>query len=137
MRRKRGPTSMKKSIFKMLVLLFFATIGVLALVIGGMFLFGGFNEKPVYATDLTFNAPKRISSRTFYLQVNTSSKDINQNRLKLEVSRGGERVINFPRYITIGEAFSIMPKIDPETKANIGGCVHLTARYEDPKANQS
>lgn len=137
MRRRAKPVSMKKSIFKMLVLVFFGTIAALSLAIGGMFLFGGFDEKPVYASDLEFNSTRRISSRTFFLQVNTQSKDINQNILKLEVSMGGERVINFPKYVKIGEPFSIMPKVDPVTKANIGGCAHLTARYEDPHSNQS
>lgn len=125
-----------KHILKIIGISFVSTIGALALLLGGMYLFGGFNEKIVYAQTIEFNSSEVISANTFSLQVNTSTKDVTRKTLKLETSVGGERVVNYPKTITIGEPFFIVPVKD-STNTNVGGVVELYARYDDDKADQS
>ncbi len=126
-----------KSILKVILVSLLVTIGVVALFIGGMWLFGGFDIKQIYAQDLSFNVNEVISSRTFALQVDTSTPDVNMNTLILETSPGGDRIIDYPRQVTIGKPFSILPQTDATTGEINGGVVTLYARYSSASSSQS
>ncbi len=115
-----------------------SVVGVLGLVIGGVYLFGGFDEKPVYAQDLFFNNEEMLSSGTFALQVNTATEDVNKRALVLETSGGGDTIIEYPRSITLGESFRIAPKkISASSNTNVGGYVLLHAKYAGATSNQT
>lgn len=126
---------MKKTL-KFVGLAMLSAVLAIALLIGVLYLFGYFNEKKVFAENISFNTVEKISSTTFSLQVDTNTENVNQKRLKLETSPGGERIIKYPQYINIGEPFSIAPQKD-ENGDNIGGFVTITARYDDSSANQN
>ena len=125
-----------KRVFKIIALTLLCVIGVFGLGIGGMYLFGGFDEKIVYANNLSFSEPERISSETIFMQVNTSTEGVTRNKLKLVASYGGERIISFPEEIEIGKPFTITP-MRYENGNNIGGNVTLTAYYDAVDANLS
>lgn len=126
-----------KGILKVILISMLVTVGALALFVGGMWLFGGFNQQEIYANDLSFNESEVISSRTFALQVNTATENVNQTTLTLETSPGGGLVIDYPRTITIGEPFSIMPVTDTTTGDVHGGVVTLYARYTNTTSSQN
>ena len=125
-----------KQILKVIFLTILVTIGAVALFIGGMYLFDGFNNPNVYAGDLNFNTSEVISSDAFSLQVNTQTENVNMTTLTLETLPGGEGIINYPRQVTIGQPFFISPIRDGNGK-NVGGVVDLVARYNDSSADQS
>ena len=125
-----------KHILKVIFLTILATLGAIALFIGGMYLFGGFNNPNVYASDLTFNTSEVVSSDAFSLQVNTQTENVNMTTLTLETLPGGEGIINYPRQVTIGQPFFISP-IRDGNGYNVGGVVDLVARYNDSSSDQS
>lgn len=126
-----------RRLFKVILLSFLCTIGGLALVLGGVYLFGGMDEKPVYATNLTFSETEIVKSGPFALTVNTTTENVNKRTLVLETSKktNGDAIINYPKYITIGEPFHIAPiLVDNVPK---GGYFELFARYEGESTNQN
>ncbi len=125
-----------KRVIKLISLLFLGVIGTLSIVIGGMFLFGGFNEKPVYAETLTFSTGEVITSGTFGLQIDTSTKDVNMTTLTLETGLGGDAIIDYPKNVTLGKNFRIVPKKLVGTNTNKGGYVELFAKYAGTQSNQ-
>lgn len=124
-----------KRVFKIIALTLLCVIGVFGLGIGGMYLFGGFDEKIVYADNLYFSETEKISSETIFMQVNTSTEGVTRSKLKLVASYGGERIINFPEEIEIGKPFTITPI--RQNGKNVGGNVTLTAYYDSVDANLS
>jgi len=125
-----------KRILKVILISLSCVIGALGLAIGGMYLFGGFDEKIVFAEELHFSTQERVSSQIMYMQINTSTEGVTQRTLKLVASPGGERIIDFPENVKIGETFTIIPRLD-ENNVNMGGNVTLTAFYDSPSANVS
>ncbi|MBQ9793158.1 MAG: hypothetical protein IJW32_05450 [Clostridia bacterium] len=124
-----------KRVFKIIALTLLCVIGVFGLGIGGMYLFGGFDEKIVYASNLSFSEPEKISSETIFMQVDTTTEGVTRNKLKLVASSGGERIISFPEEIEIGKPFTITPI--RQNGKNVGGNVTLTAYYDAVDANLS
>ncbi|MGN0798174.1 MAG: hypothetical protein ACI4L7_01165 [Christensenellales bacterium] len=126
-----------RRVFKVILLTFLCTIGGLALVLGGVYLFGGMDEKPVYATNLTFSETEVVKSGPFSLTVNTTTENVNKKTLVLETSKtpNGDAIINYPKYITIGEPFHIAPILIDNVPQ--GGYFELYARYEGEATNQS
>ena len=125
-----------KQILKVIAISLSCVVGALGLAIGGMYLFGGFNEEIIYANDLYFSETQQVSSGVMYMQVNTNTSDVTKKTLKLVASAGGERIIDFPEEITLGQVFIVEPKRDING-VNIGGNVTLTAYYDDTGANPS
>ncbi len=126
-----------KRILKMLLIVFVCVIGAFGLVLGGLYIFGGFNEHSVYAENLTFSSAEVVSSGTFGLQVDTTTDAVNKTSLVLETSNGGESVIEYPKTITIGESFRVAPKkLSGSEDINVGGYVELYARYIGSSSNQ-
>ncbi len=122
-----------KKVFLIILISLLCVLGALGIAIGGMYLFGGFNEKLVYAEEFHFNKTEVVSAENMYLKIDTTTEGVNKKKLKLIVSMGGERIINFPQTVYIGEPFTIVPK--QEKGVNIGGNVTLTAIYDEPNAN--
>ena len=120
---------MKKAL-KIILFSFLSVVGAFGLVIGGMYLFGGFEEKPVFATNLSFSKSEIITSTAFELDITTTTPDVTRRQVVLEVSGGGDDIIYYTTTANIGERISIAPKRDANNK-NIGGYVKLTARYAD------
>lgn len=123
-----------KRVFKIIALTLLCVIGVFGLGIGGMYLFGGFDEKIVYADNLSFSEAEKISAETIYMQINTTTEGVTRNKVKLVASSGGNRIINFPEEAIIGQPFVITP-IRDENGKNVGGNVTLTAYYDAVDAN--
>ena len=125
-----------KRALKVILICFVCVIGAFGLAIGGMYLFGGFDEKIVYADNLSFSQAEVISSKKILLQLNTTTEEVTRKKVKLYTSTGGEDIIDFPEYVTIGETFTVLPKID-DNGTNIGGNVTLYAEYDAVDANLS
>lgn len=126
-----------RKLLKVILLTFLCTAGAMGLVLGGMYLFGGFNEKPVYAESISFSEAEVVKSGPFSLTVNTPTENVNKRTLVLETSKSpnGDTIINYPKYITIGEPFHIAPILTDGTP--VGGYLELYARYEGEGSNQS
>lgn len=124
-----------KQVFKVIFITLLCTIGGVALFSGGAYLFGAFNEKKVYAENLYFNQTEVISAESFSLRIGTSTEGVTKKTVKLEAMQGGERIINFPETVTIGEDFFISPMTDSSNQ-NIGGVVELYCKYEEKEAPQ-
>lgn len=122
-----------KKVFLIILIAFLCVIGALGLGIGGMYLFGGFNEKIVYASELHFNQTEKVSAESIYLQIDTTTEGVTRKTLKLNAINGGERIINFPPTVNIGETFRVIPR--QENGVNVGGNVTLVAMYESSDAN--
>lgn len=120
---------MKKALLIILISIL-SVIGAFGLAIGGMYIFGGFNEKVVYAEDLSFNQTEVVTAENFFLQVSTETLEVTRTKLRLETSIGGEDIIDFPEEITIGKIFRITPKLDKDGNIK-GGNVVLRALYKD------
>ncbi len=125
-----------KGILKIIFLSLLSVIGVVGLLIGGLYLFTGFKGDIVYAESISFTSPEIIASNAVSLQIETSTENVTQKTLKLEVARGDEGIINFPEYANIGEPFFISPLKNNEGN-NIGGVVNLYARYDGQGTDQS
>ena len=117
-----------KRILKIIFLSFISVIGVGALLIGGMYLFGGFNEEIVYADNISFSSTEVVASEPFAVKITTTTENVNRTTLKLSVLAGGEQVIEFPSRVEIGEIFYIIPR--QTNGINFGGNVTLKAEYE-------
>lgn len=126
-----------RRLLKVILLTFLCTAAAMGLVLGGIYLFGGFNEKPVYAESISFSEAEVVKSGPFSLTVNTSTENVNRRTLVLETSKSpnGDVIINYPKYITIGEPFHIAPILTDGTP--VGGYLELYARYEGESSNQS
>ena len=72
-----------KRVLKVVSLVFLCVIGAFGVMIGGMYLFGGFNEKIVYAQDLAFNQNQIVSSDRILLNITTNTPDVTRKDLKL------------------------------------------------------
>ena len=125
-----------KRVLKVVAICFLCVIGAFGLAIGGMYLFGGFDEKIVYANDLYFNKTEIVSAERIYFQINTNTEGVTRKTVKLTSSLGGERIIDFPEEVEIGKTYTILPKKN-EAGKNIGGNVVLYAQYESNDANLS
>ena len=124
-----------KRILIIILLSFVSVVGAIGLMVGGMYLFGGFNEKNVYAEDLTFNEQEIVTDSTFFLKISTTTKEVTKTKIKLHTSVGGGRVIDFPEYATLDEYFPVIPKqVDG---INYGGNVTLYASYDDEGSSQN
>lgn len=124
-----------KRVFKIIFLSFLCVAVALGLLIGGMYLFGGFKEKEVYANDLSFSVSEVVSSESFALKITTNTPDVNKKNLKLSVLAGGESVIDFEPQVEIGEIFRVYPK--QQNGVNFGGNATLVATYDYDNSNQS
>ncbi|MBR1984917.1 MAG: hypothetical protein IKA31_04165, partial [Clostridia bacterium] len=125
-----------KQVLKVILICFVCVIGAFGLAIGGMYLFGGFDEKIVYADNLSFSQTEVISSKKILLQLKTTTEEVTRKRVKLYSSSGGKDIIEFPDYVNIGETFTVLPKIN-DNGTNIGGNVTLYAEYDSVDANLS
>ena len=125
---------MKKAL-KIVFLSFLCVVGALGLLVGGMYLFGGFEEKDVYADNLSFSVSEIVSNEPFAVKITTTTADVNKKNLKLSVLAGGESVIDFPTQVEIDEIFTVIPKQVSGT--NFGGNVTLVATYDYENSNQS
>ena len=125
-----------KQVLKVILICFVCVIGAFGLAIGGMYLFGGFDEKIVYADNLSFSQTEVISSKKILLQLNTTTEGVTRKKVKLYPSSGGKDIIEFPDYVNIGETFTVLPKIN-DNGTNIGGNVTLYAEYDTVDANLS
>lgn len=119
-----------KRALKIILFSFLSVIGVFALVIGGMYLFGGFNEKVVFAEEMHFSRAEVISSSSFELDLISTTPDVTRRDVRIEVSSGGDNIIYYSKTAKIGQRIQIAPKRDSSGKI-IGGYVRLTARYAD------
>lgn len=124
-----------KRVLKVISLVFLCVIGAFGVMIGGMYLFGGFNEKIVYAQDLAFNQNQIVSSDRILLNITTNTPDVTRKDLKLNITPESEGIIDFPEQVKIGVPFTVYPKQDPNTGKNIGGNVTLIASYDSVDAN--
>ena len=124
-----------KQVLKVIFLTFLSVIGAFGLVIGGMYLFGGFEEKIVYAENISFSSEEYISSRPFALKITTTTEDVTETELKLSVLAGGESVIDFPSRAKIGQIITITPK--QVNGVNFGGNVTLKAEYDGNFSNKN
>ena len=124
-----------KRVLKVVSLVFLCVIGAFGVMIGGMYLFGGFNEKIVYAQDLAFNQNQIVSSDRILLNITTNTPDVTRKDLKLNITPESEGIIDFPEQVKIGVPFTVYPKQDPNTGKNIGGNVTLIASYDSVDAN--
>lgn len=126
-----------RRLLKVILLTFLCTAAAMGLVLGGTYLFGGFNEKPIYAESISFSEAEVVKSGPFSLTVNTPTENVNKRTLVLETSKSpnGDAIINYPKYITIGEPFHIAPILTDGTP--VGGYLELYARYEGEGSNQS
>jgi len=122
-----------KRFLKIIIISFVCVIGAFSLTIGGVYLFGGFNEKIVYAENLSFSKSEKVSSERIFMQVNTTTEGVTRKKLKLSLVSGSNNdVIDFPEEVTIGETFTIIPKqVDGH---NVGGNVSLIAYYDSTSA---
>lgn len=125
---------MKKILF-IIFISFLCVAAALGILVGGMYLFGGFEEKDVYANDISFSLSEVVSSEPFALKITTNTPEVNKKNLKLSVLAGGESVIDFPSQVEIGEIFTVIPK--QENGSNHGGNVTLVATYDYDNSNQS
>ncbi len=125
-----------KQVLKVILITFLCTIGGVALLLGGAYVFGAFNEKVVYAEDLSFSQTEIISAETFSLKLTTSTEGVTKKAVKLEALRGGDRIINFPKTVNIGEDFFISPVTNANNQ-NVGGVVELYAKYDERTSDQS
>lgn len=125
-----------KQVLKVILITFLCTIGGVALLLGGAYVFGVFNEKVVYAEDLAFSQAEIISAEPFSLRITTATEGVTKKSVKLEALRGGERIINFPETVNIGEDFFISPVTNANNQ-NVGGVVELYAKYDERTSNQS
>lgn len=124
-----------KKVFKTIFLSFICVVAALGLLVGGMYLFGGFEEKEVYAENLSFSVSEIISNEPFALKITTTTPDVNRKNLRLSVLAGDESVIDFPSQVEIDEIFTVIPKQTNGT--NFGGNVTLVATYDYDNSNQS
>lgn len=122
-----------KKVFLIILIAFLCVIGALGLGIGGMYLFGGFNEKIVYAEEIHFNKTEKVSAENIFLQIDTTTPEVTRKTLKLVATGGGERIVNFPPTVNIGETFRVIPR--QENGINVGGNVTLVAYYDTNDAN--
>ncbi len=125
-----------KQVLKVIFISILCTIGGMALILGGAYIFGAFNEKSVYAENLSFSQTEVISAEAFSLKITTATENVTKKTLKLVASPGGEDVVNFPKTVEIGEDFFISP-VTNEANQNVGGVVELTCMYDDINASQS
>lgn len=126
---------MKKALLIILIS-FVSVVGAVGLLVGGMYLFGGFNEKIVYAQSIAFTQTEVVSDDTFFLKITTPTEDVTQTKFKLYVSAGGEKVISFPEYVELNKDFPIIPKMDTTSGVNYGGNVTLYAAYDGETSSQ-
>ena len=126
-----------RRLLKVILLAFICTAGAMGLVLGGLYLFGALDEKPVYAESLSFSEAEVVKSGPFSLTVNTTTENVNKKTLVLETSKSpnGDAIISYPKYITIGEPFHIAPILTDNIP--VGGYLELYARYEGEGSNQS
>ena len=124
-----------KKILKIIFLSFLCVAAALGLLIGGMYLFGGFEEKDVYADNLSFSVSEVVSNESFALKITTTTPEVNRKNLKLSVLAGGESVIDFPSQVEIDEIFRVYPKTI--AGVNFGGNATLVATYDYENSNQS
>lgn len=124
-----------KRVLKIVLLSFLCVIGAFGLAIGGMYLFGGFDEKIVYADNLYFSETQVVSSGRIFMQVNTTTDGVTRKMVKLELSPGGERIVSVPPEVEIGKTFTIIPI--QKNDVNVGGNVSLTAYYDAVDGNLS
>ena len=125
-----------KRVLKVVTICFLCVIGAFGLAIGGMYLFGGFDEKIVYADNLYFNKTEIVSAERFYFQIGTTTEGVTRKTVKLTTSLGGERIIDFPEEVEIGKTYTVIPK-KKASGENVGGNVILYAQYESGDANLS
>ena len=124
-----------KGPLKIILIVFAAVIVGFGLLIGGMYLFGGFDEKPVYASSIYFREGTIKTSTSFSMDLLTNDSGVNRTQVTLTTDGGdGDRIIDYPETVNIGSSFWITPKRDASGK-NIGGTVVLRARYTDSNAN--
>ena len=124
-----------KNFLKITLFSLLAVIGVLGILIGALYIFTGFKDEQIYATELHFTSPEVITSSAYGLQIESTTENVNMKTLKLEVATGDENIINFPEYVTIGQPFFISP-IKDNGGNNVGGFVELYARYDLEGSNQ-
>lgn len=130
-----------KKILLIILLSFVSVVVAIGLLVGGMYLFGGFNEKIVYAENLVFNRQEVVSDDAFFLKISTTSNEVTKTKLKLYTSTGNSsRVISFPEYVELNEVFTVVPKqiYDENLKEyiNFGGNVTLYAAYDGDSSSQ-
>ena len=130
-----------KRVLLIVLLSFVSVVGAVGLLVGGMYLVGGFNEKIVYADNLVFNKTEVVSDNAFFLKISTTSSEVTQTRLKLYTSTGNtSSVISFPEYVELDEIFTVVPKQvydnDLKTYVNFGGNVTLYAAYDGDSSSQ-
>ena len=144
---------MRKGIFKLIGIVATCVVGAFVLVIGGMYLFGGFNQKIVTPKDITilYNGapasakpgqepltPAVISADAFALKVTSADSSltddqITQKTINLYVLSGNSGIIKFPQTVDIGVQFNVYPvDINGDYSGNnIGGVVTLAAKTPD------
>ena len=54
---------------------FISVIGAGALLIGGMYLFGGFDEEIIYADNIAFSSTEVVSSEPFAMKITTATEN--------------------------------------------------------------
>ena len=121
---------------KIILITFLAVIGALGVLIGGMYLFGGFKEKPVYASSFSFQESSFIIDSSYGLEITTADQGVNQVNLTLYSSSGGENILDFPKSVKLGSTFFVTPKRNSDGN-NIGGTLKLYARYDDPNSTST
>ncbi len=125
-----------KRILKTILISFLCVIGAVGLLVGGFYLFGGNEEKVVYAEDLYFNITNTVVDGPFSLKVSTNTEGVTKKKVRLNVSTGGNRILDIPQYANIDEPVTIYLKKDDKNN-NVGGSVQITATYDDDNANVS
>ena len=102
----------------------------IALLIGGAWLFGAFNEKPVKPKDIAYVETEVSTSTMTALRVTTTTEGVNRKDLQIDVSPSG--IIKCPKKATIDEDFIIIPE-KGDDGYNVGGIVTITASFPSPK----
>lgn len=124
-----------KRIFKIIFISLACVIGALGVAVGGAYLFGAMNEKPVYAENMAFSQSEVISAETIYMQINTTTQGLTENTIKLITDVRSSNIIEFPETVKFGETFAIVPK--RVNGVNTGGNVTLNAEYTVAGTNVS
>ena len=116
-----------KRVLKIFGICLGAVIVGMGLLVGAVWLFGGFNEKIIKPENIAFTETEVTTSSAIALRVTTETPKVNQKDIQIDVTPSG--IIKCPSTVTLGEDFIVWPEKGPDG-FNVGGIVSITASFE-------
>ncbi len=116
-----------KRVLKIFGICLGAVVVGMGLLVGAVWLFGGFNEKIIKPENIAFTETEVTTSSAIALRVTTETPKVNQKDIQIDVTPSG--IIKCPSKVTLGEDFIIWPEKGADG-FNVGGIVSITASFE-------